>query len=82
MNKIASIPQDEINFDKPCDELKKPVYSMAKVFLKEYMKAMHPVACGLDILHGEKATGLDIYSQHWWLMRISRMLCWKALQIH
>ena len=29
------------------------------MFVKEYLKAMRPVACNLDILQGEKATVLE-----------------------
>jgi len=57
--KLLSVPEDEAKFDKVCDDLKVTrLLPVQKIFINEYVRAMKPVACALDILQSEKSTGL------------------------
>ena len=57
--KILSVPEEEAKFDKICDDLKiTRLLPVQKTFINEYVRAMKPIACGLDILQSEKSIGL------------------------
>lgn len=53
---IISVHEQEVKFDKLCDDLiKTRLLPAQKTFISEYVRVMAPVACGLDVLQGEKA---------------------------